>query len=123
MRILLTNDDGIDSVGLHVLARAMRPFGEVVIAAPDREFSGAGAALGADAAGAGTDHFGAAAVGAGGVHEHGAEGALHYGGLSTVAGPDGQIMSVSDTQSSLCCVRLDQPSLAQARVGSPLNAP
>jgi 5'-nucleotidase len=47
MRILLTNDDGIDSVGLHVLARAMRPFGEVVIAAPDREFSGAGAALGA----------------------------------------------------------------------------
>ena len=47
MRILLTNDDGIDSVGLHVLARAMTPFGQVVIAAPDREFSGAGAALGA----------------------------------------------------------------------------
>ena len=47
VRILLTNDDGIDSVGLHILARAMRPFGEVVIAAPDREFSGAGAALGA----------------------------------------------------------------------------
>lgn len=47
MRILLTNDDGIDSVGLHVLARAMKPFGQVVIAAPDREFSGAGAALGA----------------------------------------------------------------------------
>lgn len=47
VRILLTNDDGIDSVGLHVLARAMKPFGEVVIAAPDREFSGAGAALGA----------------------------------------------------------------------------
>jgi 5'-nucleotidase len=47
MRILLTNDDGIDSVGLHVLARAMRPFGDVVVVAPDREFSGAGAALGA----------------------------------------------------------------------------
>jgi 5'-nucleotidase len=47
MRILLTNDDGIDSVGLHVLARAMRPFGQVVVVAPDREFSGAGAALGA----------------------------------------------------------------------------
>lgn len=46
-RILVTNDDGIDSVGLHVLARAMRPFGEVVVVAPDREFSGAGAALGA----------------------------------------------------------------------------
>lgn len=46
MRILLTNDDGIDSVGLHVLARAMRPHGDVVIAAPDKEYSGAGAALG-----------------------------------------------------------------------------
>ena len=47
MRILVTNDDGIDSVGLHVLARAMREFGEVVIAAPDQEYSGAGAAIGA----------------------------------------------------------------------------
>jgi len=47
VRILVTNDDGIDSVGLHVLARAMRPFGEVTIVAPDREYSGAGAALGA----------------------------------------------------------------------------
>mgnify|MGYP001819677425 CR=1 FL=1 len=47
MRILVTNDDGIDSVGLHVLARAMRPFGEVVIGAPDSEYSGASAAFGA----------------------------------------------------------------------------
>ncbi len=47
MRLLLTNDDGIDSVGLHVLAEAMKPFGDVVIAAPDREYSGAGAAIGA----------------------------------------------------------------------------
>ncbi len=47
MRILLTNDDGIDSIGLHILARAMRAHGEVVIIAPDREFSGASAALGA----------------------------------------------------------------------------
>lgn len=47
MRILVTNDDGIDSVGLHVLARAMRPFGEVIVAAPDQEYSGAGAAIGA----------------------------------------------------------------------------
>jgi len=46
VRILVTNDDGIDSVGLHVLARAMRPIGEVVVAAPDREYSGYGAALG-----------------------------------------------------------------------------
>ncbi|MFT3853843.1 MAG: 5'/3'-nucleotidase SurE [Ilumatobacteraceae bacterium] len=47
MRILLTNDDGIDSVGLHILARAMRPHGEVVIVAPDSEYSGASAAVGA----------------------------------------------------------------------------
>lgn len=47
MRIVVTNDDGIDSVGLHVLANAMVPFGEVVIVAPDTEYSGAGAALGA----------------------------------------------------------------------------
>jgi 5'-nucleotidase len=47
VRILVTNDDGIDSVGLHVLARAMRSHGEVVIVAPDREYSGASAAFGA----------------------------------------------------------------------------
>lgn len=46
MRILVTNDDGIDSVGLHVLARAMKPFGDVVIVAPDKEYSGYGAAIG-----------------------------------------------------------------------------
>jgi 5'-nucleotidase len=47
MRILVTNDDGIDSIGLHTLARALTPLGEVVIAAPDTEYSGAGASLGA----------------------------------------------------------------------------
>ena len=46
-RILVTNDDGIDSVGLHVLARAMVPLGEVVVVAPNSEYSGASAALGA----------------------------------------------------------------------------
>lgn len=47
MRIMVTNDDGISSVGLHHLARAMTRHGEVVVVAPDREFSGAGAAVGA----------------------------------------------------------------------------
>jgi 5'-nucleotidase len=47
MRIFVTNDDGIDSVGLHVLARAMNPLGEVTVVAPDSEYSGAGAAVGA----------------------------------------------------------------------------
>lgn len=46
LRIMVTNDDGIDSVGLHVLARAMRPFGDVSIIAPDGEFSGSGASIG-----------------------------------------------------------------------------
>lgn len=50
MRILVTNDDGIDGTGLHVLAREMCQLEgdhEIVVGAPDREFSGAGAALGA----------------------------------------------------------------------------
>ncbi len=47
MRILVTNDDGIDSIGLHVLARRLVGLGDVVVAAPDREYSGAAAALGA----------------------------------------------------------------------------
>jgi len=46
VRILVTNDDGVDAVGLHVLARRLVELGEVVVAAPDREYSGAGAALG-----------------------------------------------------------------------------
>ncbi|MFK8023950.1 MAG: 5'/3'-nucleotidase SurE [Ilumatobacter sp.] len=50
MRILVTNDDGIDSVGLHELVRAMDELQgehEIVVVAPDREVSGGGAALGA----------------------------------------------------------------------------
>jgi 5'-nucleotidase len=46
-RILVTNDDGIASVGLHILARALAPLGDVVVVAPDNEYSGASAALGA----------------------------------------------------------------------------
>ena len=46
MRILVTNDDGIDGTGLHVLARRLAPLGDVVVVAPDREYSGFGAALG-----------------------------------------------------------------------------
>jgi 5'/3'-nucleotidase len=43
---MVTNDDGISSIGLHVLARTMRRHGDVVVVAPDSEYSGAGAALG-----------------------------------------------------------------------------
>ena len=40
--ILVTNDDGIDSPGLHAAVGALRPLGELLIAAPARQFSGAG---------------------------------------------------------------------------------
>lgn len=46
MRILVTNDDGIDSVGLHVLARRLTEEADVVVVAPDTEYSGSGASLG-----------------------------------------------------------------------------
>lgn len=46
MRALVTNDDGIDSRGLHLLARLAVEAGlDVVVAAPDQEYSGSSAAL------------------------------------------------------------------------------
>lgn len=47
VRILVTNDDGVDSEGLHVLALAVAAHGDVTVVAPDDEYSGASAALGA----------------------------------------------------------------------------
>ena len=44
-RILVTNDDGIYSEGIRKLAEALRPVGEVIIVAPDREQSAASHAL------------------------------------------------------------------------------
>ena len=47
MRLLVTNDDGIESEGIQVLARHLAEAGhEVVVVAPDRNYSGSGAALG-----------------------------------------------------------------------------
>ena len=46
-RLVVTNDDGIESEGLHVLARYLEQSGnEVTIIAPDHNASGTGAALG-----------------------------------------------------------------------------
>ncbi len=46
MRVLVTNDDGIDSPGLAALTRVALEAGhDVVVAAPSREFSGASASL------------------------------------------------------------------------------
>jgi 5'-nucleotidase len=46
VRILVSNDDGIDSEGLHFLARAMLDHGDVTVVAPDEEYSGASGSLG-----------------------------------------------------------------------------
>jgi 5'-nucleotidase len=43
--ILVTNDDGVSSEGIHALADAMRPLGDVVVVAPLQEASAIGHAL------------------------------------------------------------------------------
>ncbi|MCK5329478.1 MAG: 5'/3'-nucleotidase SurE [Candidatus Latescibacteria bacterium] len=43
--ILLTNDDGINAQGLAALRKAFESFGDVMVAAPDRECSAAGHAI------------------------------------------------------------------------------
>lgn len=45
IRILISNDDGINSEGLHALADSLRTLGEVLVVAPDREQSAASHAL------------------------------------------------------------------------------
>ncbi len=44
-RILVTNDDGVYSEGIKLLARALADLGEVVVVAPDREQSATGHSL------------------------------------------------------------------------------
>lgn len=47
MKVLVTNDDGIQSPGLHALAQALVAAGhDVHVVAPDRDMSGSGAAIG-----------------------------------------------------------------------------
>ena len=47
MKVLVTNDDGVGSAGLHALVRALVDAGhDVVAVAPDRDMSGSGAAIG-----------------------------------------------------------------------------
>jgi 5'-nucleotidase len=45
LRILVTNDDGIFSEGLKLLAEAMSAIGQVIVVAPDREQSASGHSL------------------------------------------------------------------------------
>src|SRR5918996_6246733 len=44
-RILVTNDDGVHSEGIHALAQVLAPLGEVTIVAPTKEASAIGHAL------------------------------------------------------------------------------
>lgn len=45
MKILLTNDDGINASGLRAAAEALSHVGNVIVVAPDREQSGKGASI------------------------------------------------------------------------------
>lgn len=45
MRILLSNDDGVEAPGLRVLASALRSVGDITVVAPDRDRSGASNSL------------------------------------------------------------------------------
>ena len=45
LKILVTNDDGINAEGLWALAKALKQVGEVVVVAPDREQSATGSAV------------------------------------------------------------------------------
>jgi 5'-nucleotidase len=42
LRILVSNDDGIDAIGIQVLARTLKEIGEVTVVAPQNEQSAAG---------------------------------------------------------------------------------
>ncbi|MFZ5432197.1 MAG: 5'/3'-nucleotidase SurE [Calditrichota bacterium] len=45
MRILVSNDDGIQAPGLHALVKALKGWGEIWVIAPDREQSAVGHAI------------------------------------------------------------------------------
>lgn len=49
MRVLVSNDDGVDAPGIRVLAECLREVGEVTVVAPDRDRSGASNSLTLDA--------------------------------------------------------------------------
>jgi len=45
MHVLVSNDDGVESPGIHALAEALRVLGEITVVAPDRDRSGASNSL------------------------------------------------------------------------------
>jgi 5'-nucleotidase len=84
MRVLLTNDDGIHSPGLHALAHALGERGhDVLVVAPREDMSGIGAAIGRIRADSRIDTSPAAIPGANGVRAHAIAGPP---GLAVMAG-------------------------------------
>jgi 5'-nucleotidase len=53
--ILVTNDDGIQSAGLWAVVEALLPLGELLVVAPDRQWSGGGRSMPPDVTGRMTD--------------------------------------------------------------------
>ena len=49
MRVLVSNDDGVDAPGIRVLAQRLGAVGDVTVVAPDRDRSGASNSLTLDA--------------------------------------------------------------------------
>jgi len=49
MEFLISNDDGIEAIGIRVLAESMRPLGDLTIVAPEKNCSGASNSLTLDA--------------------------------------------------------------------------
>ena len=45
MKILVSNDDGVNAKGLKVLVRRLKEMGDVVVVAPDREQSAVGTSM------------------------------------------------------------------------------
>ncbi|HZW51010.1 MAG TPA: 5'/3'-nucleotidase SurE, partial [Rudaea sp.] len=45
MRVLVSNDDGVDAPGILILAQRLSIVGEVTVVAPDRDRSGASNSL------------------------------------------------------------------------------
>ena len=41
MNFLVTNDDGINAIGIKILANALKKYGNVYVVAPDKHMSGA----------------------------------------------------------------------------------
>ncbi len=54
--ILVTNDDGVESAGLWAAVEAIAPLGEVLVVAPDRQWSAAGRSMPQSVTGAVSEH-------------------------------------------------------------------